>query len=56
MHDHQLMFLIKLWAGGCRIQTVLINESGNMNVSFFDKGGNFHEQSLSGGGKLRTIE
>jgi hypothetical protein len=56
MHDHQMIFLIKLWADGNEIQSFSINEPGDMTITFFDKGGNFHDQTLTADGKLRTNE
>jgi hypothetical protein len=56
MHDHQIMFLIKLWASGNKIQTITFNEAGDMTLTFWDQGGNFHDQTLTGSNKLKHNE
>jgi len=56
MHDHQMMFLIKLWASGNQIQTISFNEAGDMTLTFWDQGGNFHDQTLTESNKLRHNE
>jgi len=47
--DKQLMFILDFF---CR--KLEIFESGNMEIRFFDKGGNFHHQTLNENGTLTT--
>ncbi|HEY4496533.1 MAG TPA: hypothetical protein VI432_00065 [Candidatus Paceibacterota bacterium] len=52
--DKQLMFILHLKFTGCFLQELEIFESGNMEIKFVDKGGNFHHQTLNENGTLTT--
>lgn len=52
MTDSQLLFILEKKYNGCQLQEISFTEAGNMIVSFFDKGGNKHEQVLNADGTL----
>jgi len=52
MTDQQLLFILEKKYSGCQFQSISINEWGNMIVTFFDSGGNMHEQSLNKDGTV----
>jgi len=56
MTDQQLLFILEKKYSGYQFQTISFNEWGNMIVTFFDSGGNLHNQVLNSDGTLTTLE
>lgn len=55
MTDAQLLYILEKKYSGCQIQSLSINEWGNMIVTFFDGEGHMREESLNKDGTVTTF-
>lgn len=57
MNDKQLMWLIRTCVGhNCEVKELVMSENGDMTVSFWDAGCNWHQRVIHADGTFSTIE
>lgn len=54
--DKVIQLVLKMWKSDAILQKLELLESGAITVTFFDSGGNFHEQLHKPDGTFTTIQ
>ena len=54
MNDLHLIWILKQAANGHQFKSIVFHESGDMDVKFWDTGGNFHDLTFHDNGHMQT--